>query len=353
MRRRTFMAGAAALAAGAAGMRTARAAAGERIRCGVLGIGHAHGIDLLKVLRASPDYEFLGLCEPDAAVREKWRDDPALRDVRWLSEAELLGDPRVRMVAIESNVPRLLELAMRAVRAGKHIHLDKPAGTSLPEFQALLDEAARRDLLVQMGYMFRYNPGFDLVRRAVKEGWIGDVYAIHASMCTDLPADARARMNVHPGGLMLELGCHLIDMIVLLQGAPQKVSSFLRHSGPFDDTLADNTCAVLEYDKALVTVETAAMEPLAFGARRFKVAGTNGSIILSPLEPPHARLALREDVPGYKAGVHEMDLPDLERHVLDVADLALCIRGEKIFEYAKQHDLEVQRTVLRACGENV
>lgn len=70
------------------------------------------------------------------------------------------------MLAIESKVEKLLSLARRAIEAGKHIHLDKPAGTSLEEFRSLLNEAEKRSLIVQMGYMFRYNEGFNLVRRA-------------------------------------------------------------------------------------------------------------------------------------------------------------------------------------------
>lgn len=252
------------------------------------------------------------------------------------------------MIAIESGVPRLLELARAAVNAGKHVHIDKPAGASLPEFAALLKAAEEKKLLVQMGYMFRYNPGFDFVRRAVKENWLGDIYQISASMCTDLDDTKRKRIAQYRGGVMFELGCHLIDMIVLLLGAPTKVTPYLRHDGPQNDTLADNTLAVLEYPRALVTVESAAMEPGAFATRRFKIAGTNGSIVLNPLEPPAARLTLDKPAGGYDKGSHPVSFDDLERHVLDFEDFAACIRGDRAFAYTKEHDLLVQQTVLLA-----
>jgi predicted dehydrogenase len=351
MNRRQFLARSAAVAAAVgAGARSA-AAQQDPLPCGLLGINHSHAFDVLEVLRQSPDYRVVGVCEPDAAVRAEFQDQPLLKDLRWLTEDELLGDPGVRMVAVESDVPRLLDLGRKVIDAGKHLHLDKPAGASLPVFKALLDEAERRQLLVQMGYMFRYNPGFDLVRKAVGDGWLGEVYSIRASMCTDINEKKRRIMAHHPGGLMLELGCHLIDMIVLLLGPPKKVIPYLRHDAPVDDSLADNTLAVLEYDHALVTVESAAMEPAAFPARRFKVAGTGGSAILQPLEPPAARLALREPRGGYKAGEQAVPLENVPRHVRDFADLAACIRGEKTFAYTKQHDYDVQQTVLRACGE--
>lgn len=346
MNRRTFLAMGAAAAVAASG----RAGAQDKIRCGLLGVDHAHGIDALEVLLASPDYEVIGVCEPEAAVRSAFADRIAALGVKWVDEAALLGDASVRMVAVESGVPRLLDLAQQAVDAGKHIHLDKPAGTSLDALAKLHESAAKQDLLIQMGYMFRYNPGFDLMRQAVHEGWLGDIYAVHTSMCTDIAADKRSRMAFHPGGMMLELGCHLIDMIHLIVGEPETVRPTLRHDGPFDDGLADNTFALFEYPNAIATVEVAAMEPGAFAGRRFKVSGTKGTMVLEPLEPPKGRLALREAAGGYAAGSHMLSFPDTERHVRDFADLAAAIRGEKAFEYTLEHDFAVQRTVLRASG---
>lgn len=340
----------ASLATAAAAHAATPASAATPVRCGILGVDHAHGMDVLKVLRKSPDYELAGVSEPDEAIRTRFASRPECDGVKWLTPDELLRDNSVKMVAIESSVPRLLALARRAVDAGKHVHMDKPAGASLDEFAALLNAAETQSLLFQMGYMYRYNPGFDFIRRAVKEGWLGDVYSINASMCTDLDERKRARIAEFKGGLMFELGCHLIDMIVLLLGAPGKITSFIRHDGRQDDALADNTLAVFEYPKAMVTVESAAMEREAFATRRFKIAGTNGTIVLNPLEPPAARLVLHKPAGGHEKGTHTVPFDDLERHVLDFADFAACIRGERTFAYTKEHDLLVQKTVLQASG---
>jgi predicted dehydrogenase len=202
-----------------------------------------------------------------------------------------------------------------------------------------------------MGYMFRYNPGFDLIRQAFAEGRLGDVYAIHATMCTDITdKEKRQRLAFHPGGILFDLGSHLIDMVVLLLGPPDKVTPYLRHNGNEPDGLADNALAILEYNHALVTIEVAAMEPEAFPTRRFKIAGDLGAIIVEPLEPPSARVCLRSDSGDGKTIVRNVKLDDVPRHTRDFADLALCIRGEKDFGYPKEHDYNVQRTLLLACG---
>ena len=69
-----------------------------------------------------------------------------------------LETPGLRAVLVETRVPDLLDNAEACVAAGMHVHIDKPAGESLPQFRRILDAAAREKLLVQMGYMFRYNP---------------------------------------------------------------------------------------------------------------------------------------------------------------------------------------------------
>src|SRR5262249_6006873 len=159
----------------------------------------------------SPDWECVGVCEPDAALKAQREREPAWEGANWLSEAELLGDSTVQMVAVESDVPRLLPLARKVIDSGKHLHLDKPAGTDLAVFRQLLDDANRQHLILQMGYMFRYNTGFDLIRRTIREGWLGDVHYLHGCINTDHNPANRKRLTFHPGGMMLELGCHLID----------------------------------------------------------------------------------------------------------------------------------------------
>ena len=352
MNRRDFIGSTAGLLAATQLNTAAQEKSTPKIPAAVLGLGHAHGFGIVKVLKASPDFELVGVCEPDDGLRKQYESNSSVQGVTWLTQDEVLSNPDIKMVAVESDVPRLLPLGQAVVDAGKHLHLDKPAGTDLPKFRTLLDSAKSHEVYVQMGYMYRYNPGFDFIRKMHGEGALGDVFTIHATMCTDLSQSIRDRISFHKGGAMLELGCHLIDMIVLLLGEPKKVTSFLRHDNDFDDDLSDNTLAVLEYDKALVTVDISVKEPNAFAGRRFKITGTDGAITLMPLEPPAAQLSLREAYGDHPKGVSDVSFPNLPRHVADMADLAAAIRGEAEFAYGYEHDYAVQRTILRACGED-
>ena len=66
--------------------------------------------------------------------------------------------------------PDLLDNAEPSIAAGKHVHLDNPAGPSLPHYKRILDAAAERTLIVQMAYIDRSNPAIVLLRQAVAEG---------------------------------------------------------------------------------------------------------------------------------------------------------------------------------------
>ena len=149
---------------------------------------------------------------------------------------------------------------------------------------------------------------------------------------------------------MLELGCHLLDMITLIMGRPEKVTPFLRQDGQFDVKMSDNTVAVMEYAQAVGIIESSLLEQGSQDRRHFAVCGSEGSIVLTPLEPPAGRLFLNEPRGGYQAGWQEVPFENIPRYERDLVELAACIRGEMEFPYSKEHDYITQETVLRACG---
>src|SRR3954454_19499116 len=135
----------------------------ERIKIGQIGVGHAHA-SKLSAYRDSPDYEVVGVVEPDEPMRKRAEDAPPYRGLKWMTRDQLLGTPGLQAVLVETRVRDLLDTAEACVAAGMHVHVDKPAGESLPQLRRVLDAAAKKNLLVQMGYMYRYNPAVVLLR---------------------------------------------------------------------------------------------------------------------------------------------------------------------------------------------
>lgn len=346
--RRNFLSGAVATAV-ALPAAEVKAATKPRIKIGQIGVGHAHA-SKLAVYRRSPDYEVVGIVEPDDELRKRAETQPTYQDLPWMTREQLLNAPGLQAVLVETRVRDLLDNAAACIAAGKHVHLDKPAGESLPNYRQLIKAAADRQLLVQMGYMFRYNPGVVLLRNLLAKGWLGDVFEVDAVMSKVVPPAERRKLAEYPGGIMFELGCHVIDLVVGVLGKPQAIRAFPRHSANIDDGLTDNMLAVLEYPQATATVRSSAVEVDGGARRQFVVCGTGGTCHIQPLDNPSARVALSEPRGKYRQGYQDVSLPKYERYIDDAADMAQIIRGEKQADFSYEHDLTVQEAVLRASG---
>jgi len=320
-----------------------------RLKIGQIGVGHAHATKL-GVYRSSPDYEVVGLVEPNKDLRDRAQEQPAFRDVPLMTEEQLLNTPGLAAVLVETRVRDLLSTAQRCIDAGKHIHLDKPAGESLPQYRQLLDSAAKKNLLVQMGYMYRYSPAVIILRDFLKNGWLGDVFEVHTVMSKVVPDTERKNLAQFPGGIMFELGCHVIDLVIGVLGKPDRIHAFPRHSGQQTDGLLDNMLAVFEYPKATATVKSSAVEFDGGSRRHFVVCGTAGTFHIQPLDSPAIRLTLERAGGEYKKGTQDIPLPKFTRYTADAADMARILRGEKETDFPYSHDITVQQSVLTASG---
>lgn len=317
------------------------------IRVGQIGVEHAHA-SKLSVYRESADYEVVGIVEPDPVLRDKARQQPAFRNLTWMTEEQLLNTSGLQAVLVETHVRESLATARRCIDAGKHVHLDKPAGASLADYQTLLNAAEKQRLMVQMGYMYRYNPAVLLLREFLQQGWLGEVFEVQTVMSKVLDHTSRAQLAEFPGGMMFELGCHIIDLVIGVLGAPLKITPFAQHASSQADRLADNMLAVFEYPRALASVKTSAMEVEGFARRHFVVCGTQGTFHIQPLDDPAAKVTLAQKQSQYVAGYQELTFPKFTRYMADAADMAQVIREEKECQFSYAHDLAVQTAVLQA-----
>lgn len=320
-----------------------------RIKIGQIGVGHPHA-SKLSVYRDSIDYEVVGIVEPDDELRTIAASNPVYQSLPWMTQEELLNVPDLKAVLVETRIRDLLKTAEVCVAAGKHIHLDKPAGDSLSHFLRVLESAEQQRLLVQMGYMYRYNPAIVLLREFLERGWLGEIFEIHTVMSKVVSQKDRHDLTEFPGGIMFELGGHIVDLLIGVLGKPTSVTAFPKHSASADDTLADNMLAVFEYPKATATVKSSAIEVEGGLRRHFVVCGTEGTFHIQPLDNPSARIALSQARGRYKKGYQDIVFPKFTRYVEDAADMARVLRNEKPTDYSYDHDMTVQTTLLKACG---
>jgi predicted dehydrogenase len=334
----------------------ARAASPDRrIRIGQVGTAHAHARGKMETLRKLKDeFEVVGIVEPNPERRSQVQDRPAYKGLTWMTEEQLLNTKGLQAVAVETSMRDLVSTGTRCVKAGMHIHLDKPAGESLSAFRKLLEEATHRELTVQMGYMFRNNPAFQFCFKAVREGWLGDIFEVHGVISKAISTSRRAGWAEYAGGTMFNLGSHLIDALIAVLGKPQKVTAYVRRTRQHQDNLADNQLAVFEFPKATATIRSAVIEVEGGKRRQFVVCGDQGTVDIRPLEPPRLLLALSRARGKYKEDYQEVRLPRMPgRYDDQLIEFARLIRGEIKSDgtpYTPAHDLVAHEALLLASG---
>lgn len=329
---------------------TGLAADSTPVGAAMIGTGHGHANSKARALREMPEFTFVGVCRPDE--RDPIRGDEFQR-VTWLKLEQILDDPAVEMVAVEgADAARNLENAVRCVRAGKHVHLDKPPGASLSGLRDLLKEAAGRKLLVQVGYQWRYHPGMEAVHEAARKGWLGEVYRFRASIDKPIGADERKELARYQGGMMFSEGCHLIDQATAILGEPKKVNGFLQQRSRMGDGLVDNALVVLEYPQAIAEISMAGFDPYGGEHRYMEVLGSNGFARVTPFAPLRLQVKLQTAAGPYAAGEQILQ-PSNEGgypYRPDFLEMANCIRRGAKPRFGSEHDLMTHRVLLEACG---
>ena len=163
---------------------------------------------------------------------------------------------------------------------------------------------------IQIGYQWRYHPGMCAAIEAARSGWLGHVYGFRATINKPITAEDRRELAKFPGGMMFELGCHMIDRAVDLLGKPRKVTGILRHDSRYDDQLADNTFAILEHDEAIAEIYVAALQPHGNEYRTLEILGTKGTIAVRPFTHSKLYIDLETAAGPYKAGAQIVTAPE-------------------------------------------
>jgi len=331
----------------------------KKVRVAQLGITHEHASGQIGAARRlTDDFEVVGVVD-DSDTKTARHHDTDSREpyegLRWMTEEELLSSSDIDAVFVETTNDDLPQAALRCAQHGFHMHMDKPGGQSMEPFRTIVGLCREKALVLQMGYMYRTNPGLQLCRKAIREGWMGEVFEIDMTMNRFDNDRYRSYIATFKGGAMHNFGCHLIDFVVAVLGRPDRVTPYLKCTR--DDGIEDNTLAVLEYPRANACVHTAITDADGIPHRRVIVRGTKGTFELHPTEPiPYStpmsmRFSFAEANPEYAAGTHDITLPPMAtRYDEQLLEFARIVRGEIENPYPYEHELLVQEVLLAATG---
>jgi scyllo-inositol 2-dehydrogenase (NADP+) len=264
------------------------------IRTAVIGYGLAGRVFHCPFVSAVPGLELAAIMvrssERSAAAATAY---PQARVVP--TPEELFTDDAIDLIVVATPNDSHVALATAALRAGKHVVVDKPLAPTSAEARALITLATQQNKVLAPFHNRRYDSDFLTVKKLVAEGTLGRIVQVIANYDRFRPLQRPNSWKESGGtgnGLLFDLGPHLVDQALALFGAPVRLTASVRADR--DKTEIDDAFdIVFEYESSTthnLRYECHATMLAADPSARFRVHGTNGSYTKQGLDPQEATL---------------------------------------------------------------
>lgn len=197
----------------------------------------------------------------------------------YASKEEMLSDPEVDVVIIATTNEAHKDLAIEALRAGKHVICEKPVTMSAAELEEIMAVAEQCDAVFTIDQNRRTNRDFVLMRRQVEAGAIGKPYVIESRVegSRGMPSGWRTIKRLG-GGMMLDWGVHLIDQVMYM--VPEKVTNvFCKMYSIEYPEVDDNFRLTMTFESGLTAhIEVSTNNYITHP--RWYVLGENGTLVV-------------------------------------------------------------------------
>ena len=251
----------------------------ERVRWGVIGLGwfgEVHADNLAEM----PDIDLVALCtrRPHRLAEVADRLGVARR---YTDYRQLLEDPEVDAVSITTHIYDHRDIAIDALRSGKHVLLEKPMAPTVADCDQILAAAREAEGLFMVGHICRFDPRVTLAKQAIDEGRIGRIVSMHARRNL---SRAIGQMVLDDISALMGDGIHDADLMLWFSGA-EVVSVYGQEVHPGNNRYPDCGWSMARLDTdAIAVVESAwclpETTPYTIDAR-MEVIGTEGSLYIN------------------------------------------------------------------------
>lgn len=271
----------------------------EPIRAGVVGFGLAGRVFHTAVVQATPGLELAAVVQRSGDdARKEYPEAHLARSVE-----EMLSDVGIRLVVIATPSYSHHELAKQCLQEQRHVVIDKPFTLTSAEAADLIQMARQRNLLLTAYQNRRWDGDFQTIRQVITSGQLGRLVTMESHIDRFRPEPRRNvwRESGGPGGgILFDLGPHLIDQALVLFGPPDSVAASVRVER--DAAVVDDAFDIqLGYDRQRLTVFLRSTLTACTAAPRFTLHGTRGSFVKWGPDPQEEQLrgGMRPDAPGF------------------------------------------------------
>jgi len=245
------------------------------IKVGVAGYGISAKVYHIPFLDALKEFEITAILE--RTKNEALQKHPSVKIARTIDE--LAADKETELIVITTPNETHADYAAKALRAGKHVVLEKPFANTSAEAKELIEIAKRSDGILSVYQNRRYVSDYLTIKDILAENLLGEVHTFNAHY-DRYRAEARPnawREKDFPGsGILYDLGSHLIDQTLSLFGLPIAITADIRMQRPHakvDDYF--DLWLDFGFMKAFLHAGMLVREP----GPRYLVHGTRGSFV--------------------------------------------------------------------------
>lgn len=267
-----------------------------------LGVTHPHASGRVRKMLHTPGVEVIGAADGADVIEPFTR----LLGIPRKSVDELLADPAVDAVLIHSKSKDMTPLAVRAMRAGKAVLVEKPGGATVEDLKELTDVAEQLGAVCQVGFTYRFSPAVTASAGILSSGVLGEVLQVraHAGCSLDEAATSHINLADDMGGAFWVIGSHIVDLVLAQFGVPTSVNARVAKL-PGDARAQyreDAAIAILNYPDRAVSIDFFSWDSMPWvESWVIEAHGTGGSLYTKPL-PTGYELFLAEAAGSHPKG---------------------------------------------------
>ena len=250
---------------------------------GIVGLGQISRTHAA-ALQGQKDCYLVGGFHKDPQKADKWAADNGCR--AFYSLEEMLADPEIDAVSITTPSGYHLDPALAAIRAGKHVLIEKPMEITEERIRRLIEEAEEYRVLLCGIFQSRFQDAPRLLKKAVEEGRFGTITLADAQFKwyrTQEYYDSgawRGTWAVDGGGVLMNQGIHAIDLLLFLMGDPVEVSGYTATLAHERIEVEDVAVATLRFGNGALGVIEGTTGAYPGSLKRIEICGSKGQAVL-------------------------------------------------------------------------
>ena len=258
----------------------------DQLSVGLIGYGMAGRTFHAPVIQSVPNLRLKKVVERHT--------NEALKRYPWVEvvpdATALLQDEEIKLVVIATPNISHFDLARQSLKANKHVVVEKPFTTTSGQAQELIDLARQQNKIISVNHNRRWDGDFQTVKKLLQGRLLGRLveYESHYDRFRNHPRpNAWREEEGAGGGILFDLGSHLIDQAQVLFGVPRMITSDIRVQRDFAKA-TDSFELLLHYDDLKVTLKAGML--VREQSPRFILHGTEGSFVKYGFDPQEEAL---------------------------------------------------------------